>query len=365
MEMFAAFDDDGSDSLEKGEFADGLRSEGFFDQEDLPFGLASEEQVLLNLYPLLDSSNTGVIQPDQLLFLEKNELKRAKWGDILEKKRDGQFGAFAIEGEANEAMSLIKSTCFATTRCGKTHWKMVPYNPIMGGPPPRETRAVPMFIVNREKSESSPDLRKGPKPIPRFLKEFRQARKQGKLIGREARHARELANAEAEAAQARGLPPAGARPATSGPPGFTTLLDAELGLRPATSPPGTAPPPPAASFGLTPAIVGSAKLASSKWKEPQRQKLPVAWAKNHAEAHKITAARKAYCATFTPIPKKPDNGVVRQMEDAWTEPPAPRDLPRDLRPLEPVGFSPGKALDFFCANKALAMFDNYHGDLCQ
>lgn len=345
MEMFAAFDDDGSDSLEKGEFAQGLREAGFFDQKGLPVNLGNEAKVIDNLYPLLDSSGTGVVQPDQLLFLEKNTEKRAEWDRILMRKRDGQFGAFAKDEDANEAHGFLKDTGFKTTRLGKQHWKMMPYTPLLGGVPPEEAGPQPLFAPG-PKSNSSPDLNwKGPKKqVPRFLREFREAKRQGKLIGKAAREAREQLQCQSSP---------DLRPNTAPPFGANVLgqlpkvADAELAVG--------APPCAAPSFGLAPAVVGSATLRR------KRRSLPVCWAKNSAAAEKVKDQRKAYCGSFVAASPKRGDPFLGEACKLPTGSPVRATTAdgRDLRPLGQMQFSPGKSFDFITSSKAMSLWDYY------
>jgi Ca2+-binding EF-hand superfamily protein len=390
LEMFSELDDDGSDSLEKAEFIDGLVDKGFFEQENLPDGLTDEEQVLHHLYPLLDSNRTGVIQPDQLLFLEQRPDRKKEWEKILQKRRDGQFGAFDAADLIHDAEEYIKDMAFKTTRCGKQHWKMLPYTPILGGRPPHST---PLPLMR--KTGSAPSFGTGnfkAKPIPRFLREFRQARAQGQIIGRELRAAREQSNAEHEMAAFVGHPMTSserqqlarfgeaARPSSVhareamadscyASAVSAVALDTGMPLRRELN----SAPAGLGGLGLDPVVVGSAALGSGREKQTRRRAPPVAWARNSAEAHKITGARKAYCGSFVATSpqapqKKPasDAGAAKLVEslmEKWTE---PRGSPsrgsqraRDAHAMELMDFCPTKSFDFFRASKSLGMWEYY------
>jgi len=89
IEVFRAIDADQTDSLRADEFAEGLRTLGFFEESIL-----TEELVLANLYPLLDQSGHGCITPDHLIFLEKDKQKRARIERQLSRIREkGAEGA--------------------------------------------------------------------------------------------------------------------------------------------------------------------------------------------------------------------------------------------------------------------------------
>lgn len=374
MEMFTALDDDGSDSLEKGEIADGLREFGFFDQNNIPSALDSESKILHNLYPLLDSHGTGVVQPDQLLFLERNDKKRAEWEKFLEKKRDGQFGTFVMEEEGNGAVEFLKDTAFSTTRCGKQHWAMMPHNPMLGGPGPKETLPQPLFKPRR--CESSPGFEKGTKRnVPRFLREFREARRQGKLIGKAAREAREQYSAKSTAAGIALRPRSATRLGDQSSSRFDAM-DAVCQL-PVEALPRTAPAKPAAigdarpadklaSFGMNPTVVGSASLASVRGKQLRRR--TVAWARSDADAQKVVSQRKSYGGTMVAVaPKAGVDNVGTRPQTAPGNPQirgAPADAgavkqPQDIRRLEQRKFCHEKHFDFLTSGKAMSMWEHY------
>lgn len=122
LEVFKEIDADGSDSLTADEFAEGLRELGFFDRPDRPPGLESEEEVLSNLFPLLDQNGHGCITPSQLLFLEKDAEKKA----ALERQlaRIARHGVEAApEPLPNDAQRMLHHLALSTTMLGGKHWK--------------------------------------------------------------------------------------------------------------------------------------------------------------------------------------------------------------------------------------------------
>lgn len=345
---------------------EGLRDAGFFDQPDLPAEINDEEKVLHHLYPLLDSHGTGVVQPDQLLFLEQNEEKREKWTRILQKRRDGQYGVFSKEDDSNEAIKYIRDMCFNTTRCGKEHWALMPYNPIMGGLPPRETRPQQLHKPPT-RSESSPVLGKGAKKVPRFLREFREARRQGKLIGKEAKAARDKCLGDgSEAFLDRKL---AVNTGMRKRPGAKGQLVAERSLsaldvafeadaRPATAPAGDSAPL-SSSLGFNPGVVGSAALFG-RLQPPVRPPASIGWARGHADAEKIRNARKAYDCSFVAKPKGSHGDASRDLGSqarCSTAPAASQSGGR--HELLDFQFSPTRSFDFFAARKALGMWNHY------
>jgi hypothetical protein len=295
--------------------------------------------VLENLYPLLDSHGTGVIQPDQLLFLEKDIQKRATWEKILEKRRDEQYGSFIGEAEETKAHDFIRDIAFKTTRCGKQHWKMMPYNAIMGGPPPKESRPQPLFKPSR--SESSPSFTR--QRTPRFLREFREARRQGKLVGKAAREAR-------EARLGNMLEACIARPRSA----------VQLGRRATESGPASVPPRPASASALsrtTPTEVGSAKLG--KHGHRRRHEMPVVWARNDSISRNIVAQRKAYCGSQVAVQVTQAHTDLQKLDEACKKHRVANRRARHLDSLEKMKVNPCRSFDFCASRKSLAIFDYY------
>lgn len=125
LEVFKAIDIDGSDSLTAAEFSEGLRNLGFFDMEGLLQRLKSEEDVLANLFPLLDQNGHGCITPSQVLFLEKDAPKKEQ----LERQlaRIAKHGAEAApEPLHNDAQRMLHKLAIQTTMLGGNHWKSLP-----------------------------------------------------------------------------------------------------------------------------------------------------------------------------------------------------------------------------------------------
>jgi hypothetical protein len=131
MEVFAAIDDDGSDSLTPDEFAEGLRQIGFYDAEGLPPQISTEAGVLNNLFPLLDQTGHGCVTPEQLLFLEKDKQKKVRLHkEIARVRKHGK--SCAAEPLQNEAQKLLHSLSMQNTLLGGRHWKRIK-NPVAVG----------------------------------------------------------------------------------------------------------------------------------------------------------------------------------------------------------------------------------------
>mmetsp|Transcript_18501 Transcript_18501/g.60096 ORF Transcript_18501/g.60096 Transcript_18501/m.60096 type:complete len:376 (-) Transcript_18501:102-1229(-) len=122
LEVFKVIDSDGSDSLTADEFAEGLRGLDFFSAPDLPAGLASEEAVLSNLFPLLDQNGHGCITPGTILFLEKEAEKKEMLSRQL--ARIAKHGAEAApEPLHNEAQRMLHHLAMTSTMLGGKHFK--------------------------------------------------------------------------------------------------------------------------------------------------------------------------------------------------------------------------------------------------
>lgn len=122
-EVFRAIDVEHSDSLNKENFVSGLKALGFF-QQQLPSGLSSEDLVVRNLFPLMDSNGTGCITPEQLLFLEKDRERRMKIERQLARIRAHGIQA-APEPLRNDAQRMLFRLSMKTTQLGGKHWKNV------------------------------------------------------------------------------------------------------------------------------------------------------------------------------------------------------------------------------------------------
>lgn len=120
-EFFYKIDDDGSDSLTREEFAEGLRELGFFDVEGLPSSLGSEDKVLKNLYPLLDQNGSGACSCEQLMFLERDRPKRDRILRELARIREyGHDGA--EEPLRSNAQRMLHKLAMQCTPLGGKHW---------------------------------------------------------------------------------------------------------------------------------------------------------------------------------------------------------------------------------------------------
>jgi len=123
LEVFKMIDADGSDSLSREEFTDGLREMGFFKGDDMLTALKDEEAVLANLFPLLDQSGSGCIAPGQMVFLEQDAEKKAQLCRQIE--RIAKHGAQAApEPLHNDAQRMLHKLAMSTTMLGGKHWKL-------------------------------------------------------------------------------------------------------------------------------------------------------------------------------------------------------------------------------------------------
>jgi hypothetical protein len=121
-ECFRAMDTDNSGSVTKIEFSTGLKDMGFYDDSNLPGAISTEEGMMQNLYPLLDQHSSGCITSEQLLFLEKDKMKRAKIDRQLRRIRDHGIQA-APEPLLNDAQRLLFRLSMSSTQLGGKHWK--------------------------------------------------------------------------------------------------------------------------------------------------------------------------------------------------------------------------------------------------
>ncbi|CAJ1438050.1 unnamed protein product [Effrenium voratum] len=120
-EVFRKIDQDGSNSIKKQEFSQGLQALGFF-EDSLPAGLRSEELLEQNLFPLLVTGNC--VNIDDVLFLEKDKEKRSRIIRQLQRIRD--FGIQAGPEELpKEGQRMLFRLSMSTTQLGGKHWKKV------------------------------------------------------------------------------------------------------------------------------------------------------------------------------------------------------------------------------------------------
>jgi len=123
-ETFKAIDTDGSDSLTRDEFAEGLRDLGFFDDPGVPVSLSSPHLVVANLFPLLDQHGTNTLACDQLMFLEKNQEKKLQILKQLARMRE-----HGVEGKEeplqSTASKMLNRIAMETTMLGGKPWQLV------------------------------------------------------------------------------------------------------------------------------------------------------------------------------------------------------------------------------------------------
>lgn len=133
-EFFQVIDDDGSDSLTLEEFAAGLAELGFFETAGIPDALETEEKVLTNLYPLLDSNGTGACSCEQLMFLEKDKETRTKVLRELARIREYGKDVGGAEPLKSGASKLLHKIAIRTTPLGGNHWSSVTDEVAVGDP---------------------------------------------------------------------------------------------------------------------------------------------------------------------------------------------------------------------------------------
>jgi len=191
-EVFRAIDADGSDSLTADEFVEGLRGLGFFHDKSLPSCLADEESVQAKLFPLLDQNGNGVVTPEQVLFLEKNKVKKA----LLERyhARSREYGSMAAgEPLPNDASRFLRVLTMHSTPLGGQHWKSVfPDKGEKGefgghGSGPSSLSSSRTLEGDRTLRLSSPMIRKeglSPSPgLPRLAQQSCKVRPAGLIAG--------------------------------------------------------------------------------------------------------------------------------------------------------------------------------------
>ncbi|CAE7502401.1 unnamed protein product [Symbiodinium natans] len=121
-EVFREIDLEGSGTVSQCEFVKGLTALGFFDDETIPEGIRTEELLLKNLYPLIVTGHC--ISIDDVLFLEKDKVKRAKIIRQLQRIRDQGIEA-GPEPLRNEGQRMLFKLSMSTTQLGGKHWKGV------------------------------------------------------------------------------------------------------------------------------------------------------------------------------------------------------------------------------------------------
>lgn len=130
-ELFQAIDEEDFGSLKADDFVKGLTSRGFFQADGLLASLSSPEQVLANFFPVLDSSGSGACSCEQLMFLEKDEVKKERILRELARVRDyGQDNK--EEPLKSNANLMLHHLSLKTTVLGGKHWKSV-RNPLVVG----------------------------------------------------------------------------------------------------------------------------------------------------------------------------------------------------------------------------------------
>ncbi|CAE7295450.1 unnamed protein product [Symbiodinium pilosum] len=121
-EVFREIDLEGTGTVSQSEFVHGLTALGFFDDESVPEGIGTEELLVKNLYPLIVTGHC--ISIDDLLFLEKDKVKRAKIIRQLQRIRDQGIEA-GPEPLRNEGQRMLFKLSMSTTQLGGKHWKGV------------------------------------------------------------------------------------------------------------------------------------------------------------------------------------------------------------------------------------------------
>jgi len=183
LEMFYAFDDDGSDCLQPNELADGLSETGFFEEPGLPECINTMERMLRVLYPLLDRNGRGALAPEELLFMELDPERRKRHEMAIQRRRKGIVSSMEEE-DTNEALGLLRAVTMETTALGKHHWKMVKH-PLLGGDIKSSSSSKRFASKMSQRSSSfgasavSRSLSSGStrRRTPRFLREFREAKR--------------------------------------------------------------------------------------------------------------------------------------------------------------------------------------------
>eukprot|EP00747_Dinoflagellata_sp_TGD_P126187 gnl/TRDRNA2_/TRDRNA2_174258_c3_seq1.p1 gnl/TRDRNA2_/TRDRNA2_174258_c3~~gnl/TRDRNA2_/TRDRNA2_174258_c3_seq1.p1 ORF type:complete len:766 (+),score=160.92 gnl/TRDRNA2_/TRDRNA2_174258_c3_seq1:374-2671(+) len=122
-EAFKEMDDDGSYSLTPDEFAAALKDMGFFELPGLPDTIETEELVMKNLFPLLDSNASGCINPEELVFLERDKARREQIKEEIEAIQN-QGDEAKLEQLRSDAEKLLHKTLRKSTAVGRKHWSM-------------------------------------------------------------------------------------------------------------------------------------------------------------------------------------------------------------------------------------------------
>jgi len=116
LELFKEIDNSGSDAVNAERFLEGLQELGLFDNEDLPTGLAHQNGVLLNLFPLLDKHGHGCISGSELLFLITDSAKKEQV--VRQMSHRTHVAEAAPEPLYNEAQRLLHKLHMHTTMLG-------------------------------------------------------------------------------------------------------------------------------------------------------------------------------------------------------------------------------------------------------
>lgn len=249
------------------------------------------------------------------------------------------------------------------------HWKLMPHNSLVMGsrPPDKEqprslSNAKPMSAMERE-CTFQPAVTK---QVPKFLRDFREAKKQGRLVGREAKAERDKCLGPG-GGDGRPTCQPGGGPLRFGSKSLPSLLpssDGDAEERPSTAPPlegGISPPPSSwpASLGFEPRVVASTNMGGPR----ARKHHAVVWARSKAESDKISHTRKAYMAPQT-IVKKPPKALesliaAGSMEERCSTAPGSVQRSKMDKESHKLTFAPHRHFDFLTQTKALSLWNHY------
>lgn len=154
-EFFQEIDSDGSDSLTRDEFAEGLTELGFFQGEGVPLVLDSETKVLENLFPLLDQAGAGACSCEQLMFLEKDKEKRARQLEKLARIREYGKDVGGAEPLKSNAQKMLHKLGMQTTLLGGKHWSTVTEEVAVGESSPVKSPSMAGFRATQAKQDRS------------------------------------------------------------------------------------------------------------------------------------------------------------------------------------------------------------------
>lgn len=171
IEMFEIIDDDGSESLTKDEFQQGIKKLGWFEQEGLPDTLDTEEEVMDALWPMLDADGMGVVTPEEFLFMEPDKEKRTKLEKDMhrkkmERERGGRQGFAGGPRARSVASKLLHEVARSNTQVGGKHWKMIPGASHSGSSLIYKAPAAPDAEVVAAQSGTSAPVKVEPTPPP-------------------------------------------------------------------------------------------------------------------------------------------------------------------------------------------------------